>query len=68
MNVVLDTIGDDTTVYTVIKNSLSKLSENEIRDLTVEDIISFLPKKKGEVAPWELIMSCFYERYKQSII
>lgn len=59
LNVVLDTIGDDTTVYTVIKNSLSKLSENEIRDLTVEDIISFLPKKKGEVAPWELIRAVF---------
>ena len=59
LNVVLDTIGDDTTVYTVIKNSLGKLSESEIRDLTVEDIISFLPKKKGEVAPWELIRAVF---------
>lgn len=58
-SIIFDVIGEDFNIYTTIKSSLSQLSPDEISQLTVEDIISYLPHKKGSVPPWGLSTSIF---------
>lgn len=52
-----DYAGDDYEILLNSVNGISRLPEEEIKKITLEDLIVYLPVKKGAIPPWEITKS-----------
>lgn len=66
-NVVSDYVGEDYQDIIMIKSSLNGLSAEERKALTIEALYSYLPNKKGEVPPWDLVKHIIEGNFQKAL-
>lgn len=50
-------VGENIDKFYIVSNSLEKLPNGEIENLTIEKLYNLLPTKPGEIPPWNLLNS-----------
>lgn len=53
-------------ILLILQNNLSKLTDKEIEELTIEKLYTFLSPKQGSIPPWEFVDSLLQGRIEES--